>query len=107
LRPFGVAFIIGGLDEKGSKIFETEPSGALAEYKAVAVGRNKDKAMEVLEKEFKDGLSLTDAATIAYKAIEKSLPEKEKVVPGRLEFAVVDKKGFRHLTEKELKLAFK
>ncbi len=107
LRPFGVAFIIGGLDEKGAKIFETEPSGALAEYKAVAVGRNKDKAMGVLEKEFKECLSLSDAATMAYKAIEKSLPEKEKMVPGRLEFAVVDAKGFRHLTEKELKQAFK
>ena len=45
LRPFGVAFIIGGFDEKGPSIFETEPSGALAEYKAVAVGRNKEKAM--------------------------------------------------------------
>ncbi|MFA5931347.1 MAG: archaeal proteasome endopeptidase complex subunit alpha [archaeon] len=107
LRPFGVAFIIGGLDEKGSKLFETEPSGALAEYKAVAVGRNKDKAMEVFEKEFKEGLTLNEAAAIAYKAIEKSLPEKEKMIPGRLEFAIVDKKGFRHLSEKELKAVFK
>ncbi|MFA6064587.1 MAG: archaeal proteasome endopeptidase complex subunit alpha [archaeon] len=107
LRPFGVAFIIGGFDEKGAKIFETEPSGALAEYKAVAVGRNKDKAMEVFEKEFKEGLSLNDAVVMAYKAIEKSMPEKEKVSLARVEFAVVDKKGFRHLTEKELKTAFK
>ena len=107
LRPFGVAFIIGGVDEKGAKIFETEPSGALAEYKAVAVGRNRDKAMEVLEKDFKEGLSLTDALNTAYKAIEKSLPEKEKLSMGRLEFALIDKTGFRRLTEKELKQAFK
>ena len=107
LRPFGVAFIIGGYDEKGPKIFETEPSGALAEYKAVAVGRNKDKAMEVFEKEFKEALTLNDAVVMAYKAIEKSMPEKEKVSLARVEFAVVDKKGFRHLTEKELKTAFK
>ena len=107
LRPFGVAFIIGGVDEKGAKIFETEPSGALAEYKAVAVGRNRDKAMEVLEKDFKEGLSLTDALNTAYKAIEKSLPEKEKLSMGRLEFALIDKTGFRRLTDKELKQAFK
>ena len=107
LRPFGVAFIIGGLDEKGSKLFETEPSGALAEYKAVAVGRNKDKAMEVFEKEFKEGMTLNDVAAMAYKALEKSMPEKEKINASRIEFAVIDKKGFRHLTEKELKSAFK
>ncbi|MFA5125452.1 MAG: archaeal proteasome endopeptidase complex subunit alpha [archaeon] len=107
LRPFGVAFIIGGFDEKGAKIFETEPSGALAEYKAVAIGRNKDKAMEVFEKDFKENLSLNDAITMAYKAIEKSIPEKEKITLSRVEFAVIDKKGFRHLSEKDLKQAFK
>ena len=107
LRPFGVAFIIGGFDEKGAKIFETEPSGALAEYKAIAIGRNKDKAMEVFEKEFKESLSLNDAIAMAYKAIEKSIPEKEKITLSRVEFAVIDKKGFRHLSEKDLKQAFK
>jgi len=107
LRPFGVAFIIGGVDEKGAKIFQTEPSGALAEYKAVAIGRNRDKAMEVLEKDYKEGLSLTEALTISYKAIEKSLPEKEKLSLARLEFALIDKSGFRRLTDKELKQAFK
>ncbi len=107
LRPFGVAFIIGGVDEKGAKIFETEPSGALAEYKAVSVGRNKEKAMEVFEKEFKEGLNMNDAINLAYKAIEKSMPEKEKISMSRIEFAVIDKKGFRHLSDKELKQAFK
>jgi len=103
LRPFGVAFIIGGVDEKGAKIFETEPSGALAEYKAVAVGRNKDKAMEVLEKEFKEGLSFSEAVCIALKAIEKSMPEKEKMAINRVEVSLVDKSGFRKVSEKELK----
>ena len=107
LRPFGVAFIIGGLDEKGPKIFETEPSGALAEYKAVAIGRNKEKAMETFEKEFKEGLSMNDAIALAYKAIEKSMPEKEKISVSRVEFAVVDKKGFRRLSEREIKSVFK
>jgi proteasome alpha subunit len=107
LRPFGVAFIIGGLDEKGPKLFETEPSGALAEYRAVAVGRNKEKAMEVLEKEFKEGLLVPDAVALAFKAIEKSMPEKEKFTLTRAEFAVIDKNGFRHLSERELKSAFK
>lgn len=103
LRPFGVAFIIGGFDEKGPALFETEPSGALAQFKAVAVGRNKEKAMDIFEKEFKEGLSLDKAISIAYKALEKSMPEKEKIVIERLEFAVVDEKGFRFLSEQDTK----
>ncbi len=103
LRPFGVAFIIGGFDEKGPSIFETEPSGALAQYKAIAVGRNKDKAMEFFEKEYKEGLSLDKAISIAFKALEKSMPEKEKISLERIEFAIIDSNGFRFLSEQETK----
>jgi proteasome alpha subunit len=103
LRPFGVAFIIGGVDEKGPGLFQTEPSGALAEYKAVAVGREKDKAMDVFEKEFKEALTLDKAVPLAYKALEKSLPEKEKISTSRVEFAIIDVKGFRTISETELK----
>jgi len=107
LRPFGVAFIIGGYDEKGPKIFQTEPSGALAEYKAVAVGRNKEKAMDLFEKEFKDGLTMDKAIALAYKALGKSVPEKEKISLGRVEFAVIDENGYRLLSEQETKQLIK
>jgi proteasome alpha subunit len=107
LRPFGVAFIIGGYDEKGAALFETEPSGALAQYKAIAVGRNKDKAMDVFEKEFKEGLTFEKAVALAYKALDKSMPEKEKISLERIEFAVVDAKGFRFLSEQEAKQVLK
>jgi proteasome alpha subunit len=103
LRPFGVAFVIGGVDEKGPQLFQTEPSGALAEYKAVAIGRNKEKAMSVLEKEYKEGLAKEKAVKIAYKALEKSLPEKQKISTNRVEFAIIDENGFGKIEENELK----
>ena len=107
LRPFGVALIVGGYDEKGPQLFQTEPSGAMAEYKAVAIGRNKEKAMAVFEKEYKEGLSLEKAAQLAYLALDKSLPEKEKISLDRIEFALVDERGFRFFNEAELKDLFK
>jgi len=103
LRPFGVAFIVAGVDEKGPSMFQTEPSGALAQYKSVAIGRNKDKVMGVLEKEFKEGIMLDKAIVLAYKALQQSLPDKEKISLNRVEFAVVDEIGFRLLDEQELK----
>ncbi|MCX6801266.1 MAG: archaeal proteasome endopeptidase complex subunit alpha [Candidatus Diapherotrites archaeon] len=107
LRPFGVAFIVAGVDETGAKLFETEPSGALAQYKAIAIGRNKEKAMHFLEKEYKDGLPLEKAVSLVYRAIEKSLPEKEKMGSERLEFAVIDENGFRNLNSQEVKQLMK
>jgi hypothetical protein len=46
---------------------------------------------------------LDKAASLAYKAIEKSLPEKEKVSVERVAFAVIDGKGFRNLSLQEVK----
>ena len=103
LRPFGVAFIVAGTDEKGPSLFQTEPSGALAQYKSVAIGRNKDKAMSVFEKEYKEGIILEKAIVLAYKSLAKSLPEKEKINLNRVQFAIVNKKGFHVFDEQELK----
>jgi proteasome alpha subunit len=107
LRPFGVAFIVAGVDEKGPQLFQTEPSGALAEYKAVAVGRNREKVMGSFEKEFKENLSLEKAVALAYEALGKSLPEKEKITTSRVQFAILDNTGFKFIDETELKQMLK
>ncbi|MFA5763362.1 MAG: archaeal proteasome endopeptidase complex subunit alpha [archaeon] len=107
LRPFGVAFIVAGVDEKGPQLFQTEPSGALAEYTAVAVGRNREKVMNSFEKEFKENLSLEKAVSIAYDALGKSLPEKEKITTSRVQFAILDSNGFKFIDETELKQLLK
>ena len=103
LRPFGVALIVAGTDEKGPGLFQTEPSGALAQYKSIAIGRNKNKAMAVFEKEYKEGITLEKAIVLAYKSLAKSLPEKEKISLTRVQFAIVNKEGFRVFDEQELK----
>lgn len=107
LRPFGVALIIGGTDETGARLFVTEPSGALAEYKAAAVGRNKDKAMKTFEKEYKEGFTFEKAIGVSYNALKNSLPEKEKMTLTRLEFAIIDDEGYRILNETEVKKALR
>ncbi|MEM4699491.1 MAG: archaeal proteasome endopeptidase complex subunit alpha, partial [Candidatus Nezhaarchaeales archaeon] len=38
VRPFGVSFLIAGVDKTGPKLFMTEPSGAYAGYYATAIG---------------------------------------------------------------------
>lgn len=103
LRPFGVSFIVAGIDEKGPQLFQTEPSGALAEYNSVAIGRNKDLALKVFEKDYKESLSLGKAVSIAFEALSKSIPDKEKISTSRVEFAIIDASGFKILSESELK----
>jgi proteasome alpha subunit len=104
MRPFGISFIIGGIDKSGFRLFETEPSGALAEYHAIAIGKNKNKAMSFFEKKFKPNLSFEQGINLLVNALELGLDEKEKMDYSRLELAFIDeKKEFTTLTSNELK----
>ncbi|VVB99772.1 Proteasome subunit alpha [uncultured archaeon] len=104
MRPFGISFIIGGIDNSGKRLFETEPSGALAEYHAIAIGKNRAKAMELFEKEWKETLSKEGAVKLLLKALEFGLEEKEKLDLKRLQFVYIDSsQKFRPVSQDELK----
>ncbi|MDO8634140.1 MAG: archaeal proteasome endopeptidase complex subunit alpha [archaeon] len=104
MRPFGVSFIIGGVDSTGFRLFETEPSGALAEYSAIAIGKNKNKAMDFFEKNYKDKMALDDGTSLLLKAMSAALDEKEKMDYKRLEFAFIDSsQKFKTISNEKLK----
>lgn len=104
MRPFGVSFIIGGVDAKGSVLFETEPSGALAEYSAIAIGKGRKEAMKFLEKDYKENLSLDEGILMLVGALEKGLVDKEKIDVSALDFAFIEKdKKFEKISKQKLK----
>jgi len=106
MRPFGVSLVIGGIDKTGFRLFETEPSGALAEYKAVAIGKGKKDAMKFLEKEYKEKLTLDQSITLLLSAIEKGLGEKQKLDLARADFAIIEKgRRFERLSKQRIKSA--
>ncbi|HJQ93824.1 MAG TPA: proteasome subunit alpha, partial [Candidatus Thermoplasmatota archaeon] len=108
-RPFGTALLVAGVDESGPRLFETDPSGALIEYRASAVGAGRTQALEVLEKEFKEGMGEDAAIQLGLKALHAGTDGKFN--PDALEIAaVVDSTGhgqggFRLLSADEVKAA--
>ena len=84
-RPFGVSLIIAGVDTLGNHIFETEPSGAITAYNAVAIGQNRQKLMTYLEKNYKKTLTKDDAIKLAIKTLSQNLDAKQKLNPKSLE----------------------
>ena len=106
MRPFGVSFIIAGVNNGKRRVFETEPSGALAEYKATAIGKNKKKALDLLEKKYSEKLSLEDGIKLIASIIKHCKEKGEAFNINNLEFAYIeDKVPFTKLTSKELKSA--
>jgi proteasome alpha subunit len=92
VRPYGVAFLLGGIDEKGAQLFEIDPSSTFYCYKAHAIGRGAPEALKILRKDWKEGLSEEAGIELAIKAMkagEKGLKMSE------LEMVVVNKKEFK------------
>lgn len=86
VRPYGVSLLIGGIDGE-MRLFETDPSGALFEYKATAIGSGKKVVEELFEKEYTDNLGLDDALKLCIKALKKA--SEGKLTPELVDVALV------------------
>ncbi|MHA2405984.1 MAG: archaeal proteasome endopeptidase complex subunit alpha, partial [Candidatus Hermodarchaeia archaeon] len=73
VRPFGVSMIIGGIDETGSRILQTDPSGACWAYKAIAIGAGSDAVKELLEAKYRDDLKLDEALSLSIECLAKAM----------------------------------
>lgn len=89
-RPFGTALLVAGVDETGPRLFETDPSGALLEYRAGAVGAGRGKALEYFEQNYKEGVDEKEAVRMALAALA-SATEVDSAVAGAVEVGVVAK----------------
>lgn len=91
VRPYGVAFLLGGIDEKGAQLFEIDPSSTFYGWKAHAIGRGAPESLKLLRKNWKEGLNEEDAiklGLLALKAGEKGLKISE------VELGVINSKGY-------------
>ncbi len=102
-RPFGVSVVLAGKDGDGFKIFEIEPSGALASYKAIAIGKDRKEAMDYLEKHYKKNMSYEEIVDLGLKTLKHYFSkQKEEFKIDRFVFAKVDDKGFSFLKQHEI-----
>jgi len=101
-RPFGVALLIAGIDEKGPQLYHTDPSGTFVRYDAKAIGSGSDAAQQALQDEFHKQLTLKEAHALALKVLKQVM--EEKVDENNVQLAQVTKKdGFEILAESQLK----
>jgi 20S proteasome subunit alpha 3 len=73
-RPFGVSLMYAGFDKvAGFQLYNSDPSGNYAAWKAHATGKNSVNAISTLKDEFKEGCSLNEALVLAAKVLGKSM----------------------------------
>ena len=102
VRPFGSALIIGGVNGEETRLYETDPSGALIEYKATAIGSGVQAAVDVFEERYEEDLSLEDAINLCLDALYEAT--EGRTTEDSVEIAVIEvaTQAYRKLSDEEV-----
>ncbi len=107
VRPFGTKFLIGGVGETGPHLFETDPSGAIAEYNAHAIGGGTEKATDELEKNYRKNMDMSELIQLNLKALSEVIDGE--LSPDKVEVAKTDADDqvFEKLSEDRIREAIR
>jgi len=100
-RPFGVALLIGGVDELGPQLFHTDPSGTFMKYEAKAIGSGSEAAQSELQDKYHSQMTLVEAQLLTLRVLKQVM--EEKLDQHNVQLAQVTVKGgFEILSETNL-----
>ncbi len=102
VRPFGVSLLIAGVDAV-PKLYETDPSGALLEYKATAIGMGRNVVMEFFEKEYRDNMTFEEALILALVAMGKSIEGEVQAENVEVGYVKTKERVYREMSVEEVK----
>ncbi|WMW23424.1 archaeal proteasome endopeptidase complex subunit alpha [Methanolobus mangrovi] len=102
VRPYGTALLIAGVDDSSPRLFETDPSGALLEYKATAIGAGRNAFMEIFEADYKADMDIDAAIMLGMKALYTSTEGKVDAATLELGVVTLEARQFRKLSEEEV-----
>jgi 20S proteasome subunit alpha 4 len=98
-RPYGVSTIIGGFNQDGTpQLWQTDPSGMSAAWKAAVIGRNSKTVLDVMEKEYKEGMTRDQCIHMAITSVLEVVESGAK----NIELMVLQRGSASFLSDDEL-----
>merc|ERR1711920_1021023 len=74
-RPYGVALLIGGVDENGPQLYQTDPSGTYTQWQADAIGSGHETSMTYLKEQYHQNLSIEEAQKMIMQSLKNVMEE--------------------------------
>jgi len=102
VRPFGTSLLIVGADDERVRLFETDPSGALLEYKATGIGAGRSAVMEIFEEKYREDMTSDQAILLGLEALFKAAEGKFEASTTEIGVIKLDEKLFYKLEEAEV-----
>jgi proteasome beta subunit len=100
--PLETEALVGGLDDSGPHVFRLDPFGTLIEEKCVSTGSGSPIAYGVLDDKYREDVAVEELLPVIVKAVEAAM-KRNSATGDSFNISVIDKKGYRELTEKEKK----
>ncbi len=102
IRPYGTALLIAGVSDGECRLFETDPSGTLLEYRATGIGIGRPAAMKVFEEEYTPDMEVKDVILLGLKALHSATEGKFDVDTVEIGVIGKEKAVFRKMTKEEV-----
>jgi len=99
--PMIVQVILGGVDEKGARLFSLDPLGSSIEDKIIATGSGSPVAYGVLEDNYKEDLPLKECTKIGIRALRSAL-KRDAMTGDGIDVVEITGTGFRKLSSNEV-----
>ncbi len=98
VRPFGVAMLVGGTRDN-PELYQTDPSGILKEWNAVAIGRGAQTANDLFRDEYAEEMEKGPAIQLALDALDAA---EDDITIENIEMVVIDGGGFDRMMPDDL-----
>ncbi|UYV62443.1 PSMA5 [Cordylochernes scorpioides] len=100
-RPFGVAVLFAGVDDRGPQLYHMDPSGTYVQYNAKAIGSGSEGAQQSLQEGYHKSLTLAEALKKALTILKQVMEEKLSSTNVEVAF-VTPQKGYHLLARSEV-----
>ncbi|MEM4239858.1 MAG: archaeal proteasome endopeptidase complex subunit alpha [Candidatus Woesearchaeota archaeon] len=102
LRPFGVSLIVAGIDSDGPKVYETDPTGIFFQFKATVIGEGEQEIEEILNREYKDTLTIEEGLKLALRALNQVLDKNFSLERIAAAYIRTDEKQFKEVSRQNI-----
>ncbi len=86
-RPYGVALLVAGVDERGPQLYQTDPSGTFLQWQARAIGSGGETAMTYIKESYHSNMTLAEAEKLTLQVLKNVM--EEKIMKDNIELSVV------------------
>jgi proteasome beta subunit len=100
--PYYVQLILGGFDSTGGHVYSLDAAGGSIPDKYTSGGSGSPYVFGVLEDLYHDNLTVNEGIDIAIRAV-KAAKSRDSASGGLTNIAVINKDGFKEITQEEIK----